>query len=91
MPSKIAARCAGFYQEKTEYHLIQVAIPAANKRGGLFNILAHEFVHAWQMENYPLSEDHGEIFQKKCAKLELYFLAIHGLNIGSLYVEGLDK
>jgi hypothetical protein len=53
-------------------HIIKVALPLLVYSGrSLEEVIAHEFIHAWQAENNRLYDKvcHGEDFQEKAAEL----------------------
>jgi hypothetical protein len=55
----------------------------------LNTVVAHEFVHAWQMENGKRKELHGKHFQRKALELQGY-LKLCGYDIGAIYRKGID-
>lgn len=76
----------GWYFEKDDFHSIAIAL-GANR--GWREVLAHELVHAWIVENHPKAKDHGRTFQRTCASMRKA-LRNWGYIVGPLYKKGLD-
>lgn len=87
---KNAATYRALYSRKhLKKHIIRINVTNLQYDvRGVNELIAHEFIHAWQEEN-NIDDVHGYPFQSMAHILEQY-LATSGIEISSLYIEGID-
>lgn len=87
MPAMLGlAEDEGGYMERDGFHWVLVKKGATR---GELETIAHEFVHAWCVENHPGAKDHGYTFRRACGRLRMALIA-EGIIVKPLFIKGVD-
>jgi hypothetical protein len=80
-----------FPDKKIKNHVIKICYNGLCEDRSFNTVLAHEFVHAWQMENKPWRKKaHTKTFIDKAKELETFLIG-EGFKVKDIYNPELDK
>jgi len=95
--NKIWKNCLGVHWtecsgDKIKCHIIKLSLNQLTYDiRGVNEVLAHEFVHAWQAEYRPIRKKyHTPSFAKKAKELQ-EFLNHMGIEVNDIYLPDIDK
>lgn len=84
-----ASYIAHYSRDTLKKHVIRINVTNLEYDvRGINELIAHEFIHAWQEEN-NIDDVHGKPFQRMAHILE-EDIAEAGIEIGKLYIDGVD-
>lgn len=90
---KVAADYTPVYTEKgrLKQHMLRICLEPDAMRG-VRELIAHEFVHAWQEENGHAADNpcHNETFRYLAKSLRMYLKGAGYANLGKFYLKELD-
>lgn len=90
--NNLGVHWAVYSGDKIKCHIINLSLnQLLNDTRGVNEVLAHEFVHAWQAEYKPVRKKfHTPSFVKKAKELQ-GFLNYMGIRVNDLYLPDVDK
>jgi hypothetical protein len=80
-----------FDNKKIKNHVIKISYNGLCEERDFNTVLAHEFVHAWQMEHKPWKKNaHNKTFANKAKELETFLIG-EGFKVKDIFNPDIDK